>query len=93
MSAAASTVEALIFGLRERGPAALAEPRVQSRISDLDETQLHAIAERLEKLRPEIAGAWTSSEIESLATAWVDLQQYHERTSWAEHKTRASHAC
>jgi len=81
MSAASSTVEALMLGLGERGTAALTEPKVRHRISDLDEVQLHAVAERLEKLRPEIARSWTPGEIESLATAWVDLQQHHERTS------------
>jgi hypothetical protein len=64
--AAASTIEALMFGLRERGVAALNEPKVQSRLAALSDVQLLEVATRLQKLKPEIARAWNGDEIETL---------------------------
>jgi hypothetical protein len=69
--AAASTVEALMLGLRERGTAALKETPVQRRLEALSESQLHEVCERLQRLKPEIARAWTADEVVTLVEAWA----------------------
>jgi hypothetical protein len=69
--AAQSTVEALMFSLRELGTKALDEPDTQRRISELSEEQLHEVGARLQRLKPEIARAWSAEEIEQLAAAWM----------------------
>jgi hypothetical protein len=50
--AAASTLEALMFSLRERGTAALAEPETRRRLAALSTTQVQVILARLMALRP-----------------------------------------
>src|SRR4051812_1065354 len=45
--AAARTVDALMFSLRERGSSALAERAVQSRLAELSTAQIHSVIERL----------------------------------------------
>ena len=67
--AAAATVEALMYSLRERGLAALKEASVQRRLAALSEAQLHEVAQRLERLKPEIARAWTADEVVRLVGA------------------------
>jgi hypothetical protein len=69
--AAASTIEALMYSLRERGIKELSEPDTQRRISELSEEQLHDVGARLQRLKPEIARAWTTEDIEQLVAAWV----------------------
>jgi hypothetical protein len=69
--AAASTVEALMLGLRERGVAVLKEAPAQHRLGQLSEPQLHEVCARLQKLKPEMAKPWTVSEIERLVEAWA----------------------
>jgi hypothetical protein len=69
--AAAATVEALVFGLRERGTAALREPKVRHRIGELSEPQVHEVCARLQKLNPEITAPWPVDKIEQLVEAWV----------------------
>jgi hypothetical protein len=64
--AAASTVEALMFSLRERGIPALDEPDTRRRLSQLNDSQLLEVAARLQKLKPEIARAWSADEVETL---------------------------
>jgi erythromycin esterase-like protein len=64
--AADLTVEALMFSLRERGVAALNEPDTQRRLVGLSKAQLVEVATRLQKLKPQIARAWTDSEIKTL---------------------------
>jgi hypothetical protein len=66
--AAAATVEALMFSLRERGVAALAEPQTRRRLGELSEAQLHEVCTRLQNLK--IARTWADAEIEQLAVAW-----------------------
>jgi len=61
--AAASTVEALMFGLRSRGVQALGEPDVLRRLSQLDDAQLREVAIRLQKLKPHTAPAWTLDDV------------------------------
>jgi hypothetical protein len=60
------TVEALMFSLRSRGTAALTEPDWRRRLSGLCEAQLLEVAVRLQKLKPEIAPAWTEEQIKTL---------------------------
>ena len=69
--AAASTVEALMLGLRDRGVAALKEAPMQRRLGSLSEPHLHEVCERLQKLNPEIANPWSPDEASLLIEAWV----------------------
>jgi hypothetical protein len=69
-----STVEALMLGLRERGLAALEEPKVRRRLSDLNEMQLREVGARLQTLNPHIAPAWNVDAVVSLVSTWVGLQ-------------------
>jgi hypothetical protein len=68
--AAASTVEALMFSLCERGTAALAEPDTLRRLSELSVEQLREVALRVQKFKPEIARPWTPESVAVLAAAW-----------------------
>jgi hypothetical protein len=67
--AAQSTVEALMYSLRERGTNALDEPDTQRRIGELSEEQLHEVGARLQALK--IVRAWLAEDIERLVEAWV----------------------
>lgn len=71
--AAASTVEALMYSLRERGPSALQEPTTQRRLSEMNETQLREVCERLQKLKPHIARAWSPEETAVLLLTWNEM--------------------
>ena len=62
--AAVSTVEALIFGLRERGAKALRETHTRQRLTQLDDDQALEIAGRLQWFKPEIAPPWSAVEVE-----------------------------
>jgi integrase len=62
--AAASTVEALMYSLCERGATALTEPDTERRISELSEEQLHEVGALLQAL--EIVRAWIAEDIEQL---------------------------
>jgi hypothetical protein len=64
------TVEALMYSLRTRGVKALEESSTRRRLSDLREQQLHEVCGRLQRLKPEIARAWTSDEITILVDRW-----------------------
>jgi hypothetical protein len=71
--AAFTTVEAVMYSLRERGERALAKPDCQRRLFELNEEQLREVAVRLQKLKPEIAAAWTPKQIKTLIAAWEKL--------------------
>jgi hypothetical protein len=71
---AASTIEALMLGLRERGTKALEEPAVKRRLSELSETQLREVGERLQNLKPHIAKAWDADAVVFLISTWADLK-------------------
>jgi hypothetical protein len=60
--AAASTVEALVYSLR-RGLDALAEPDAVRRLTELSDDQLLEVGERLRRLKPEIARAWSADDV------------------------------
>jgi hypothetical protein len=64
--AAATTIEALMFSLRERGVRALDEPDTRRRLSELSDDQLAEVGTRLQRLKPEIARAWSDDEIKIL---------------------------
>lgn len=72
--AAASTVEALMLGLRERGIAAVQEPKVRARLAQLSQAQLIEVGDRLQRLKPEIARAWSADHVIALARVWKDLR-------------------
>jgi hypothetical protein len=73
--AAASTVEALMLGLRDdRGTAALAEGRVRQRLVQLDEEQVVKVGDRLQALQPDVARAWAPAEVQQLLEAWGALR-------------------
>jgi hypothetical protein len=64
--AAVSTVEALMFGLRARGAKALDETHTRQRLTQLDDDQALEIAGRLQRLKREIAPAWSADEVQQL---------------------------
>jgi hypothetical protein len=67
--AAASTIEALIYSLRERRTAALAERDTQRRIGELSEAQVRDVGARLRALK--ITTPWSIAEIERLLKRWI----------------------
>jgi hypothetical protein len=69
--AAASTVDALMFGLREGIDALPANFDKLRRLSDLNEGQLHEVCARLQNFKPKIARPWTADEIAALAAIWA----------------------
>jgi hypothetical protein len=71
--AAASTVEAMMYSLRERGMQALGEPDVLRRLAQIDDTQLHEVATRLQKLEPHIASAWSQEDVQVLLTVRSEI--------------------
>ena len=73
--ATASTLEALMFGLRERGAAALAEGPVRQRLVQLDRAQVLQVGDRLQRLQAHIANAWTPAEVRQLFTIWGRLRR------------------
>jgi hypothetical protein len=66
-----ATVEALMFSLRSRSTKALLEPAVQRRLSKLSDRQVIEVGNRLQRLKPEIARAWSSAEVEILFEARI----------------------
>jgi transposase len=73
-NAAASTIDALTFDLRERGTEALADPK-QGRIFQLGDEQITEVAARLRQLKPHIAKAWTADEAQQLISKWGALHR------------------
>ena len=67
--APAATVEALMFSLRERGTKALSEPDVKRRLFELSDQQVIEVGDRLQKLKSEIARAWSTEEVKLLLRA------------------------
>jgi hypothetical protein len=80
--AAASIVEALMFALRERGIAALTEPKIRGWLSECDDRQVAEIGDRLQRLKPgvlrlgkgKLHRGWTAEEVESLVQTWSALR-------------------
>jgi hypothetical protein len=71
--AAPTTIEAAMYSMRERGTAALLEPDYRRRLAELNEQQIREVALRLQKLKPEIAAAWGTEQIEQLLQAKATL--------------------
>jgi hypothetical protein len=67
--AAASTVDALMYSLRERRTAALAQRDTQRRIGELSEAQVREVGARLRALK--ITTPWSIAEIERLLKKWI----------------------
>jgi hypothetical protein len=65
MTAAGTTVEALVYGLRS-GVKELSAPDTLGRLCELDDEQLRAVVLRLRNFMPHIAPAWTPNEIATL---------------------------
>jgi len=65
------TVETLMFSLRQCGTKALEEAPTKRRLGDLSDQQVIEVGNRLQRLRPEIARAWTKAEVEALFKARV----------------------
>ena len=65
--AAASTVEVLMFGLRD-GIHAL--PTRLRRLSELSADQLKEVCPRLQNFEPKIARPWTADEVTALVRIW-----------------------
>jgi hypothetical protein len=70
--AAASTVDALMFQLRD-GVDALKDSSARRRLSELSQEQLVAVGDRLMKFKPNIAVAWKPEEVEALFLFWSNL--------------------
>jgi hypothetical protein len=68
--AAASTVEALMFGLRDGIEAFPANPDTLRQLSELSEEQLRAVCERLQNFKFHIAPAWSAEEVRALVDIW-----------------------
>jgi hypothetical protein len=70
MNAAQSTVEALMYSLRERGVAALQERDTRRRLGELDERQLIEVGRRCQALKLGF-GPWSEVAIEHLIRAYT----------------------
>jgi hypothetical protein len=55
-----------MYSLRERGTKALEEPDTKRRLSQLYDKQLAEVGDRLRRLKPHIARAWTIEEVKVL---------------------------
>jgi hypothetical protein len=64
------TVDALMYSLRERGVAALAEPATRRRLGELSEEQLREVGGRVQQFKPHIARSWTADEVAQLVETW-----------------------
>jgi hypothetical protein len=65
------TLEALMYSLRLRGTKALEESATKRWISELSDDQVIEGGDRLQRVRPEIARAWTAAEVETLLQARI----------------------
>jgi len=70
-SAAASTVEALEFGLRDGIDALPTKPERLRRLSELSAEQLKDVCARLQDFKPTIARPWTADEVDALVSIWA----------------------
>jgi hypothetical protein len=71
--AATSTVEALVYGLRDGIDALPTHSERLRRLSELSETQLHEVCARLQNFKPAIARPWTEAEIVALVSIWTKI--------------------
>jgi hypothetical protein len=66
-----SAVEALMYSLREKGTKALDEPATKWWLSELSDQQVIEVGDRLQKLKPETARAWSTEEVKLLLRARI----------------------
>jgi transposase len=71
--AAAMTVEALMYSLRERGMEALKETKTRQRLSELSDRQVVEVEQRLQKLNLG-RGAWSEADVETLVRLREELR-------------------
>ena len=77
--AAGTTIEALMYSLRERGVKALEESNTQSRLAELDKSQLKEVCRRVQNFKPHIAAPWSREETTTLVSNWRKLHgQAHQ---------------
>jgi hypothetical protein len=60
-----------MWSLRERGTQALEELATKRRLSELSDRQVIEVGDRLQKLKPEIARAWSIEEVKLLLQARI----------------------
>jgi hypothetical protein len=72
-NAAASTIEALVFALRD-GLDALKHPSNQRRLGELSDAQMREVAGRVQKFMPHVAPAWESADVAALISIWSKLR-------------------
>ena len=63
------TVEALMWSLRTHSTKALDEAAAKRRLSELSDQQVIEVGDRLQKLKSEIARAWSTEEVKLLLRA------------------------
>jgi hypothetical protein len=68
--AAASTVEALMFELRDGIEALPAKPEKLRRLSELSADQLKQVCARLQNFNSTMARPWTADEVAALVRIW-----------------------
>jgi hypothetical protein len=71
--AAGSTVEALVFGLRD-GIDALKDRSNQRRLGELSDKQMQEVAACVQKFLRHIAPAWKPADVEALISLWSRLR-------------------
>jgi hypothetical protein len=71
--AAARTVEALMFVLRD-GSDALKDRSNQRRLGELSDAQMGEVAARVQKFMPRIAPAWQPADVQALLSLWSELR-------------------
>jgi len=64
-----AVIEALMYSLRERGTKALEETDTKRRLSEVSDAQIIEVGDRLQRLKSEIARAWSADEIRVLLQA------------------------
>jgi hypothetical protein len=71
--AAGSTVDALVFGLRD-GIDALKDRSNQHRLGELSDAQMGEVAARIQKFMPHIAPAWEADDVKALISLRSELR-------------------
>ena len=72
---ALSTIELLMFGLRERGHQGARRAQSAGANSQLSKEQIAEVAARLRQLEPHIAKVWTADETQQLIAKWGELHR------------------
>jgi hypothetical protein len=71
--AAARTVEALMFSLRD-GLDAMKDRSNQRRLGELSDKQIQEVAARVQKFMPHVAAAWKPADVQALLSLWSKLR-------------------